>query len=172
MDPKYLIRFGGFRGYRETNDNDRIIKGKDLSPSGQVDRILKRRLQLLKMIRQFAESVEYKVFEDFSCERAEYMYASFLVPKFEEFKTKIDIENDEGLVSKTSEDWDTYPFKNFIKNLLFPDTEGSIFVEDNQENKRRVFSYWGYIKSIFEEIKEYIALELIREQKEREKYVM
>ena len=172
IDPKYLVRFGGFRGYRETDDNDRIIKGKDLSPSGQVDRILKRRLQLLKNIKQFAESVEYKVFEDFSCERAEYMYTSYCVPSFEKFKRDIDIENEEALTKKTIQDWEKYPFKNFVKNLLFPDSEGSIFEEDNVENKRRVFSYWGYIQSIFEEVKEYKALELIREQKEREKYVM
>ena len=172
IDPKYLVRFGGFRGYRETNDNDRIIKGKDLSPSGQVDRILKRRLQLLKNIKQFAESIEYKVFEDFSCERADYMYNSYCILAFEKFKTDIDIENEENLVKKTIQDWEKYPFKNFVKNLLFPDSEGSIFIDDNLENKRRVFSYWGYIQSIFEEVSEYRALELIREQKEREKYVM
>lgn len=28
LDPKYLIRFGGFRGYREGEGIDRVIKGK------------------------------------------------------------------------------------------------------------------------------------------------
>lgn len=173
MNPKYLIRFGGFRGYRETDDNnERVIKGKDLSPSGQVDRILKRRLQLLKMIRQFAESLEYNVFADYTCERAYLMYSNFVSPKHNEFKSKIGFDSDAELETKKIEDWEAYPFKNFVKQLLYPDSEGSIFVEDNFENKRRIESYWGYISSIFEEVQEYGALEIIRDQKEREKYVM
>ena len=85
LDPKYLIRFGGFRGYREVDDNERIIKGNDLSPSGQVDKILKRRLKLIKMIRLFAELCNYHVFEDFSCERAEIMYNTYIIPSQNNF---------------------------------------------------------------------------------------
>lgn len=172
VDPKYVIRFGGFRGYRETDDSERVIKGKDLSPSGQVDRLLKRRLQLLKMIKQFAESLDYHVFEDFSCERANYMYANFVIPKHNQFKDMIGMTDDQVLQERKIEDWEQYPFKNFIKQLLYPDSEGTIFIDDNFENKRRVLSYWGYIESIFEEIHEYTPLEMIREQKEREKFVM
>lgn len=172
LDPKYVIRFGGFRGYRETEDNDRVIKGKDLSPGGQVDRLLKRRLQLLKMVRQFAESLEYQVFEDFSCERAGLMYSNFVKPKHQEFSKSLDLDNADALKALKIADWEKYPFKNFIKLLLYPDTEGSIFVDDNVENHRRILSYWSYISSIFEEVQEYIALEMIREQKEREKYVL
>jgi hypothetical protein len=172
LDPKYVVRFGGFRGYRETDDNERIIKGRDLSPSGQVDRLLKRRLQLLKMVRQFAELIEYTVFEDFSCERAGYMYSSFIHPKHTEFSEFIGIEDEAKLMAKTPEDWNRYPFLNFIKQMMFPDSDECIFVEDNAENKRRVNSYWEYIKSVFEEVQEYTPLEMIREQKEREKFVM
>lgn len=174
LDPKYLVRFGGFRGYREVDisQNDRVIKGKDLSPNGQVDRLLKRRLQLLKTIRQFAESVSYTVFEDFTCERAGLMYKSFLIPKQSEFKAEIGYDDEKVLASKTTEDWDKYPFKNFIKQLLYPDMEMNIFTDDSFENKQRINSYWEYIKSIFEEISEYTPLEMIREQKEREKFVL
>ena len=174
LDPKYLIRFGGFRGYREADisQNDRIIKGKDLSPNGQVDRLLKRRLQLLKMIRQLAESIQYDVFEDFSCERATYMYTNYVIPQHDKFKDEIGFDTNLILDSKKIDDWEKYPFKNFVKQLVYPDIEGSIFTTDSQENKRRVISYWEYIRSIFEEVHEYNALEMIRDQKERERYVL
>ena len=55
--------------------------------------------------------------------------------------------------------------------MLYPDTEDNIFTDDFIENKRRIESYWDYIKSIFEEVKEYSTMEIIRNQKEREKYV-
>ena len=56
--------------------------------------------------------------------------------------------------------------------MLFPDMEESMFTNDSAENIRRIKAYWEYIKSIFEEVQEYTAFEKIREQKEREKYVM
>jgi len=169
LDPKYLIRFGGFRGYREVEDNDKIIKGNDLSPSGQVDKILKRRLKLLKMIRQFAEYCKYTIFQDFTCERAAIMYNTYIIPNQKEFlKQRAETEESKNTV----EEWEKYPFRNFVKEFLYPDTEGPIFVEDSNENLRRVNAYWEYIRTIFDEVQEYSAFELIREQKEREKYVI
>lgn len=124
------------------------------------------------MIRQFAESLQYATFEDYTCERAGYMYNNYVLPKHEEFKENLQLGNDTEMAKKTLEDWEKYPFKSFIKQLIYPDTEGSIFVEDPIENKRRIFNYWGYISAIFEEVQEYSAMEIIRDQKEREKYVM
>lgn len=70
------------------------------------------------------------------------MYNTYVIPNQKEFLKQ---RAEDGESSNIIEEWEKFPFRNFVKEFLYPDTEGPIFINDSVENLRRVNVYCEYI---------------------------
>ena len=122
--------------------------GPDYSRAGRVDFILRKRLQLLAEAEGVAAELGLSLHSHLTCETAEIFFQSQVVSRWEEY------------LSGRARD---YPFLHLLRRTA-PATE-AVSRESAEEHYRSV-------ERLFGELRETRVMELLRQEKERAKYLL
>jgi intron-binding protein aquarius len=154
IDERYLLRLG--MGERDLSKNI----DKDFSKNGRVNYMLNRRIELLNLVLKFAHSLNVFTFEEYTCEHAINLYEHGGVKeKIQKFRNEIINKNRSFSFDNLLE---IFPFKNFFNVDI-----------SNSSKKIEIFEeYLAFIDSIFSEIQDLRAFELLRNNYERGNHLL
>jgi intron-binding protein aquarius len=168
---RHLLRLG--RGQEE------LATTKDFSKWGRVNMTLARRVALLEEVRRLAATVGAAGDVAGTCENATNFYKHTVVSAIEAYEAEVGLRasgleaTDEGAgaekdVAKLREQ---FPFKTFFSNA--PGGLDEIFKGSSwDEQAEAVRGCFRHLHSMFEEIGEYRAFELLRTQRQRSDYIL
>ncbi|CAM9771883.1 unnamed protein product [Chrysoparadoxa australica] len=159
IDERHLLRLGA--GEKEL----RRGVAKDFSKGGRVNHSLSRRLECLEEVSRLAKSINVEGDIGYTCETAEHFELYHILSLKEQFaaQTQGVANPDAGLVSRL------FPFKAFFSNA--PDQplfHGKSFADD----MRVAHGCFRHLDSLFEELKDYRAFELLRHHSARADYLL
>ncbi|CDW79687.1 dead helicases superfamily protein [Stylonychia lemnae] len=163
-------------------DKDIVILSKNkhlipynLNPKYRINELLSRRVQFLNQVKSLAESVNYNVFLEYTCERAKIFYDHYLLPLWTSYLEQSLTKEDSNQYLKTM-----FPFKRFIIEYLQLDNNDtnntndvdSMLFTDITCAKGRAQDYWMLIDMIFQDLEMILPFENLRNNKERQRYIV
>ncbi|CAK0785152.1 hypothetical protein CVIRNUC_008358 [Coccomyxa viridis] len=151
---RYLLRLG--MGEQE------LATTLDFSRVGRVNAMLARRLELLAEVEKMAK--QFNVAEDvsYTCETAAHFWLLHVLARWEKFLAMVTQRKTSECVK------DHFPFKEY-----FADAPGVLFrgnrFEEDMESAR---GCWRHLRTMFQELEECRAFELLKGQADRVNYLM
>ncbi|KAB2627442.1 intron-binding protein aquarius-like [Pyrus ussuriensis x Pyrus communis] len=152
---RYLLRLG--QGEQE------LATDLDFSRQGRVNAMLVRRLELLSEVERLARSLQLPEDVGYTCETAGYFWLLHVYSHWEQFLAACKENKD-----KTSFVKDRFPFKDFFSNTLKPVFTGESFEKDMRAAK----GCFRHLKTMFQELEECRAFELLKSTADRANYLM
>mmetsp|Transcript_15961 Transcript_15961/g.37841 ORF Transcript_15961/g.37841 Transcript_15961/m.37841 type:complete len:1392 (+) Transcript_15961:941-5116(+) len=151
---RYLLRLG-----QGEQDLDTEL---DFSRVGRVNAMLERRLQLLAEVEKMA--IQFGVAADvaYTCETASHFWLLHVLSRWEKFRALVEPTKDCEALGKH------FPFTEYFSTAPQPLFKGASFAED-----------WGaaegcfrHLRTMFQELEECRAFELLKGQRDRVNYLM
>ncbi|CAN6561850.1 unnamed protein product [Malus baccata var. baccata] len=152
---RYLLRLG--QGEQE------LATDLDFSRQGRVNAMLVRRLELLSEVERLARSLQLPEDVGYTCETAGYFWLLHVYSHWEQFLAACKENKD-----KTSFVKDRFPFKEFFSNTPKPVFTGESFEKDMRAAK----GCFRHLKTMFQELEECRAFELLKSTADRANYLM
>ena len=163
IDPRHLIRLGrGERELRERTD-------ADFSINGRVAYTLERRQLLLNNVRRIAETLGVPGASDvaYTCETAEHFQLFHVVSRVEAFELAVAAQASPPPPGSVAA---LFPFVAYVAaSGTTPGLFAGVSFEDDLSAARRSFRQ---IESMFEELADFRAFELLRTSRQREDYLL
>jgi intron-binding protein aquarius len=152
---RYLLRLG--QGEQE------LATDLDFSRQGRVNAMLVRRLELLSEVERLARSLQLPEDVGYTCETAGYFWLLHVYSRWEQFLAACAENEDKPNFVK-----DRFPFKEF-----FSDTPRPIFTgESFERDMRAAKGCFRHLKTMFQELEECRAFELLKSTADRANYLM
>ncbi|XP_027360461.1 RNA helicase aquarius isoform X2 [Abrus precatorius] len=152
---RYLLRLG--QGEQE------LATDLDFSRQGRVNAMLVRRLELLSEVERLARSLQLPEDVGYTCETAGYFWLLHIYSRWEQFLAAC-AENKE----KPTFVRDRFPFKEFFSDTPHPIFTGESFEKD----MRAAMGCFRHLKTMFQELEECRAFELLKSTADRANYLM
>nr|POE63774.1 intron-binding protein aquarius [Quercus suber] len=151
----YLLRLG--QGEQE------LATDLNFSRQGRVNAMLVRRLELLGEVERLARSLQLPEDVGYTCETAGYFWLLHVYSRWEQFLAACAENEDKPTFVK-----DRFPFKEF-----FSDTPHPIFMGESLEKEMRAAKgCFHHLKTMFQELEECRAFELLKSTADRANYLM
>jgi intron-binding protein aquarius len=154
VDERHLLRLGHGEDLLETE--------RDFSKFGRVNYILQRRLDLLAVVADLAQSLSIPTDVAYTCETAEYFYKLQIGGKWKDFLLKCDKEKAKDTVEKY------FPFTTFFAKK----TMRSLFVGSFEKDLQTARNCYAYLEGVFKELQECRAFELMKSPQDRGNYLV
>ncbi|XP_030465528.1 uncharacterized protein LOC115684792 [Syzygium oleosum] len=152
---RYLLRLG--QGEQE------LATDLDFSRQGRVNAMLVRRLELLSEVERLARSLGLPEDVGYTCETAGYFWLLHVYSRWEQFLAAcVDNEDKPSFVQ------DRFPFKDFFSDTPQPVFTGQSFEKDMRAAK----GCFRHLKTMFRELEECRAFELLKSTADRANYLM
>ncbi|KAL5700077.1 hypothetical protein ACHQM5_025575 [Ranunculus cassubicifolius] len=152
---RYLLRLG--QGEQE------LATDLDFSRQGRVNAMLVRRLELLQEVERLARSLQLPEDVGYTCETAGYFWLLHVYSHWEQFLAACSQNQDKSSFVK-----DRFPFTDF-----FSDTPQPIFTgESFEKDMRAAKGCFRHLKTMFQELEECRAFELLKTTADRANYLM
>jgi len=155
IDERRLLRLGHGEESLETE--------KDFSRYGRVNFVLARRMHLLEEVQRLQQSLGVPGDMSYTCETAGHFYLYQVIARWEEYQSRLKKKPDD--MEAISE---YFPFKVYFLNAPQPLFKGKSYEEDREIAE----GCYRHIKKIFTELDEYRAFELLRNGRDRSKYLL
>ncbi|KAE8038343.1 hypothetical protein FH972_010865 [Carpinus fangiana] len=152
---RYLLRLG--QGEQE------LATDLDFSRQGRVNAMLVRRLELLSEVERLARSLQLPEDVGYTCETAGYFWLLHVYSRWEQFLAACAENEDKAAFVK-----DRFPFKEFFSNTPHPVFMGESFEKDMRAAK----GCFRHLKTMFQELEECRAFELLKSTADRANYLM
>ncbi|VVA28889.1 PREDICTED: intron-binding aquarius [Prunus dulcis] len=152
---RYLLRLG--QGEQE------LATDLDFSRQGRVNAMLVRRLELLSEVERLARSLQLPEDVGYTCETAGYFWLLHVYSRWEQFLAACVDNKDKPSFVK-----DRFPFKEFFSNTPKPVFTGESFEKDMRAAK----GCFRHLKTMFQELEECRAFELLKSTADRANYLM
>ncbi|XP_047322959.1 RNA helicase aquarius [Impatiens glandulifera] len=152
---RYLLRLG--QGEQE------LATDLDFSRQGRVNAMLVRRLELLAEVERLARSLQLPADLGYTCETAGYFWLLHVYSRWEQFLAAC-----AGNHEKPTFIQDRFPFKEFFSNAPQPVFTGKSFEKDMRTAK----GCFRHLKTMFQELEECRAFELLKSTVDRSNYLM
>ncbi|BFG20393.1 hypothetical protein CerSpe_066670 [Prunus speciosa] len=152
---RYLLRLG--QGEQE------LATDLDFSRQGRVNAMLVRRLELLSEVERLARSLQLPEDVGYTCETAGYFWLLHVYSRWEQFLAACVDNKDKPSFVK-----DRFPFKEFFSNTPKPVFTGESFEKDMRTAK----GCFRHLKTMFQELEECRAFELLKSTADRANYLM
>jgi intron-binding protein aquarius len=166
IDPRHLIRLGrGERELRERTD-------ADFSINGRVAYTLERRQLLLNNVRRIAETLGVPGASEvaYTCETAEHFQLFHVVSRVEAFELAVAAQAAQAPSPPPGTVASLFPFAAYVAaSGATPGPFAGLSFEDDLAAARRSFRQ---IESMFEELADFRAFELLRTSRQREDYLL
>lgn len=125
--------------------------------------MLVRRLELLSEVERLARSLQLPEDVGYTCETAGYFWLLHVYSRWEQFRAAC-----AGNEEKPTFVRDRFPFKEFFSDTPHPVFTGNSFDED----MRSAFGCLHHLKTMFQELEECRAFELLKSTADRANYLM
>ena len=186
---RYLVRLG-------IGEKDQST-GKNFSRLGRVNYMLERRLLLLTEVKKLSNSLNVHAYDEFSCETADIFFTYHVLSRWNEYRNRVlkpflegTIEKNQTNIKKIGAE---FPFLGYLGQSCFykdefgngnghPDmvneSNGESLVkrfftgESFETEYEKVKFYFQVVNSIFRELKECRAFEVLRDNRERGNYIV
>ncbi|CAL4914676.1 unnamed protein product [Urochloa decumbens] len=152
---RYLLRLG--QGEQE------LATDLDFSRQGRVNAMLVRRLELLGEVSKLAKSLRLPEDVGYTCETAAYFWLLHVYARWEQFLAACAQNEDKPTFVK-----DRFPFSEFFSDTPQPIFTGESFEKDMHAAK----GCFKHLSTIFQELEECRAFELLKSTVERANYLM
>ncbi|KAL3814759.1 hypothetical protein ACJIZ3_016027 [Penstemon smallii] len=152
---RYLLRLGQGEQELETD--------LDFSRQGRVNAMLVRRLELLSEVERLARSLQLPEDVAYTCETAAYFWLLHVYSRWEQFLATCAKNEDKPTFIQ-----DNFPFKEFFSNTPKPIFTGQSFGKDMRAAK----GCFQHLKTMFQELEECRAFELLKSTVDRSNYLM
>ncbi|XP_052182248.1 uncharacterized protein LOC127794949 [Diospyros lotus] len=152
---RYLLRLG--QGEQE------LATDLDFSRQGRVNAMLVRRLELLSEVERLARSLQLPEDVGYTCETAGYFWLLHVYSRWEQFLAASAENQDKPTFVQ-----DRFPFKEFFSNTPQPVFSGQSFEKDMRAAK----GCFRHLKTMFQELEECRAFELLKSTVDRSNYLM
>uniref|UniRef100_A0A0E0NVY2 Intron-binding protein aquarius N-terminal domain-containing protein n=1 Tax=Oryza rufipogon TaxID=4529 RepID=A0A0E0NVY2_ORYRU len=152
---RYLLRLG--QGEQE------LATDLDFSRQGRVNAMLVRRLELLGEVAKLASSLHLPEDVSYTCETAAYFWLLHVYARWEQFLAACAQNQDKPSFVK-----DRFPFSEFFSDTPQPTFTGESFEKDMHAAK----GCFKHLLTIFQELEECRAFELLKSTAERANYLM
>ncbi|CAN6319789.1 unnamed protein product [Urochloa humidicola] len=152
---RYLLRLG--QGEQE------LATDLDFSRQGRVNAMLVRRLELLGEASKLARSLHLPEDVGYTCETAAYFWLLHVYARWEQFLAACAQNQDKPTFVK-----DRFPFSEFFSDTPQPIFTGESFEKDMHAAK----GCFKHLSTIFQELEECRAFELLKSTVERANYLM
>ncbi|KAF8728858.1 hypothetical protein HU200_018147 [Digitaria exilis] len=152
---RYLLRLG--QGEQE------LATDLDFSRQGRVNAMLVRRLELLGEVSKLARSLRLPEDVGYTCETAAYFWLLHVYARWEQFLAACAQNQDKPSFVK-----DRFPFSDFFSDTPQPIFTGESFEKDMHAAK----GCFKHLSTIFQELEECRAFELLKSTVERANYLM
>ncbi|KAB1227544.1 Intron-binding protein aquarius [Morella rubra] len=152
---RYLLRLG--QGEQE------LATDLDFSRQGRVNAMLVRRLELLSEVERLARSLQLPEDVGYTCETAGYFWLLHVYSRWEQFLAACAENKDKPAFIK-----DRFPFKEFFSNTPHQVFTGESFEKDMRAAK----GCFRHLKTMFQELEECRAFELLKSTADRANYLM
>ncbi|CAN6306432.1 unnamed protein product [Urochloa humidicola] len=152
---RYLLRLG--QGEQE------LATDLDFSRQGRVNAMLVRRLELLGEVSKLARSLRLPEDVGYTCETAAYFWLLHVYARWEQFLAACAQNQDKPTFVK-----DRFPFSEFFSDTPQPIFTGESFEKDMHAAK----GCFKHLSTIFQELEECRAFELLKSTVERANYLM
>ncbi|KAK9283494.1 hypothetical protein L1049_011740 [Liquidambar formosana] len=152
---RYLLRLG--QGEQE------LATDLDFSRQGRVNAMLVRRLELLSEVERLATSLQLPEDVGYTCETAGYFWLLHVYSRWEQYLAACADNQDKPTFVQ-----DRFPFKEFFSNTPQPVFTGESF----QKDMRAAKGCFRHLKTMFQELEECRAFELLKSTADRANYLM
>ncbi|XP_043691162.1 RNA helicase aquarius isoform X2 [Telopea speciosissima] len=152
---RYLLRLG--QGEQE------LATDLDFSRQGRVNAMLVRRLELLDEVERLARTLQLPEDVGYTCETAGYFWLMQVYSRWEQFLAACEKNQDNPAFVKGC-----FPFKEFFSNTPEPVFTGQSFEKDMRAAK----GCFRHLKTMFQELEECRAFELLKSTADRANYLM
>ncbi|CAL1411701.1 unnamed protein product [Linum trigynum] len=152
---RYLLRLG--QGEQE------LATDLDFSRQGRVNAMLVRRLELLSEVERLARSLQVPEDVGYTCETAGYFWLLHVYSRWERFLFACADNKDKPTYVQ-----DIFPFKEFFLNTSQQLFTGQSFERD----MRTAMGCFRHLKTMFLELEECRAFELLKSTADRANYLM
>ncbi|KAK4379778.1 hypothetical protein RND71_001640 [Anisodus tanguticus] len=152
---RYLLRLG--QGEQE------LATDLDFSCQGRVNAMLVRRLELLSEVERLARSLQLPEDVGYTCETAGYFWLLHVYSRWEQFLAACAANQDKPTFVQ-----DRFPFKEFFSDTPQPVFMGQSFEKDMRAAK----GCFRHLKTMFQELEECRAFELLKSTVDRSNYLM
>ncbi|KAL0413595.1 UNVERIFIED_CONTAM: RNA helicase aquarius [Sesamum radiatum] len=152
---RYLLRLG--QGEQE------LATDLDFSRQGRVNAMLVRRLELLSEVERLARCLQLPEDVAYTCETAGYFWLLHVYSRWEQFLAACAENQDKPTFVQ-----DRFPFKEFFSNTPKPIFTGQSFETD----MRAAEGCFRHLKTMFQELEECRAFELLKSTVDRSNYLM
>lgn len=152
---RYLLRLG--QGEQE------LATDLDFSRQGRVNAMLVRRLELLSEVERLARSLQLPEDVGYTCETAGYFWLLHVYSRWEQFLAACADNEDKPTFVQ-----DRFPFKEFFSDAPQPIFTGESFDKDMRAAK----GCFRHLKTVFQELEECRAFELLKSTADRANYLM
>ncbi|KAK2976198.1 hypothetical protein RJ640_027489 [Escallonia rubra] len=152
---RYLLRLG--QGEQE------LATDLDFSRQGRVNAMLVRRLELLSEVERLARSLQLPEDVGYTCESAGYFWLLHVYSRWEQFLAACAANQNKPTFVQ-----DCFPFKEFFSNSPQPIFAGQSFEKDMRAAK----GCFRHLKTMFQELEECRAFELLKSTVDRANYLM
>jgi len=151
---RYLLRLG-----QGEQDLDTEL---DFSRVGRVNAMLERRIQLLAEVEKMAVQFGVPADAAYTCETAAHFWLLHVLSRWEKFRLAVDGSSDAEAVAKH------FPFTDYFASAPQPLFKKASFDEDWQAAE----GCFRHLKTMFKELEECRAFELLKGQRDRVNYLM
>ncbi|KAK1287098.1 putative RNA helicase SDE3 [Acorus calamus] len=152
---RYLLRLG--QGEQE------LATDLDFSRQGRVNAMLVRRLELLSEVERLARALQLPEDVGYTCETAGYFWLMHVYSRWEQFLAACSQNQEKPSFVK-----DRFPFQDFFTNTPHPVFTGESFEKD----MRTASGCFRHLSTIFQELEECRAFELLKSTADRANYLM
>ncbi|XP_077214352.1 P-loop containing nucleoside triphosphate hydrolases superfamily protein [Tasmannia lanceolata] len=152
---RYLLRLG--QGEQE------LATDLDFSRQGRVNAMLVRRLELLSEVERLARSLQLPEDVGYTCETAGYFWLLHVYKHWEQFLADCAENQDKPTYIK-----ERFPFQEFFSKTPHPLFTGNSF----QKDMRAAKGCFRHLKTMFQELEECRAFELLKSTADRANYLM
>ncbi|XP_061365445.1 uncharacterized protein LOC133308765 [Gastrolobium bilobum] len=152
---RYLLRLG--QGEQE------LATDLDFSRQGRVNAMLVRRLELLSEVERLARSLQLPEDVAYTCETAGYFWLLHIYSRWELFLAACADNKEKPTFVR-----DRFPFKEFFSDTPHPVFTGKSFEKD----MRAAMGCFCHLKTMFQELEECRAFELLKSTAERANHLM
>ncbi|XP_008556253.1 RNA helicase aquarius [Microplitis demolitor] len=159
IDERHLLRLGHGEEALETE--------KDFSRYGRVNYVLAKRIDLLAEVQRLKESLNVKGDVAYTCETAGYFFMDQVITRWQSFESKLKQVSADNITNVTVIK-EEFPFTKFFSNSMQPLFKSQSYEEDLET----AHSCFRYIESVFKQLEEFRAFELLRSGLDRSKYLL
>lgn len=154
---RYLLRLG--MGEQELDTE------QDFSRQGRVNAMLARRLELLANVERLAGTLSLSTDVAYTCETAAHFWLLRVLSRWEKFLEECDKQADKGVTSVVK---DKFPFSEYFK-----EAPGFVLLGQSYAQDMRVAQgCFRHLKTMFQELEECRAFELLKTTADRSNYLM